>query len=67
MVASIESSLTNTGYPADTPYDWIETDTYQMINHGVNPVGAVAECTQCHQQNLDLDNDSTLDLFGYQL
>jgi hypothetical protein len=68
VVASIESGLVNTGYPANTPYDWIETDTYQMINHGVNPVGSVADCSDCHGSgDVDLANDSMLDLMGYGL
>jgi hypothetical protein len=67
VVASIESGLVNTGYPADTPVDWVETDTFQMINHGVSPADAVADCTQCHMEAVDLDVDSMLDVMGYRL
>jgi hypothetical protein len=68
VAASIESGLASTGYPTHTPYDWIDTDTFQMINHGVNPVGNVADCSQCHGSGeVDLDNDSMLDLMGYGL
>ncbi|MFN2169617.1 MAG: hypothetical protein ACK2U9_25575, partial [Anaerolineae bacterium] len=66
-VASIESGLINTGYPVNTSYDWVETDTYQMINHGVNPADAVAACDQCHMESVDLDLDSMLDVMGYRL
>lgn len=64
---AIESGLFNMGLPIDTDYDWIETDTFQMINHGVNPVSDVADCTYCHQSNLNVDSDSMLDALGYKL
>jgi len=67
-VASIESGLVNTGYSASEPYGWVETDTYQMINHGVSPATAVADCGQCHGDGvLDVDTDSMLDVMGYRL
>ena len=64
---SIERGLVNMGYPSNEPYEWVTTDTYQMINHGVNPATDVAECTQCHQGNLDVNSDSLLDELGYRL
>jgi hypothetical protein len=68
VVASIQSGLVNTGYSANTPYDWVTTDTFQMINHGVNPVGSVAACSQCHGNGeVDMASDSMLDLMGYRL
>jgi len=40
----------------------------QMINHGVNPVGAVAQCSQCHGNGeVDMTSDSMLDSMGYSL
>jgi hypothetical protein len=45
----------------------VATDTYQMINHGVNPASGAADCDQCHQGNLDLNSDSMLDALGYGL
>jgi hypothetical protein len=45
----------------------VETEKFQMINHGVNPVGGVADCAFCHEGNMDVDNDSTLDVLGYRL
>ncbi len=64
---AIESGLSMMGYPASTPYEWVETETFQMINHGVNPVAGVADCAFCHQGNMDVNNDSTLDVMGYRL
>jgi len=68
VVDSIESGLVNMGYPASERYEWVTTDTFQMINHGVNPVGDVADCNQCHGSGqLDLASDSMLDSMGYSL
>jgi len=65
---SIESGLANQGYSPAEPYEWIVTDTYQMINHGVNPASAVADCSYCHGSGtLDVNNDSMLDVMGYRL
>jgi hypothetical protein len=65
---SIESGLTNMSYPSFQAFEWVTTDTYQMINHGVNPVRAVADCGQCHGDVLlDLNDDSMLDVMGYGL
>jgi len=68
VVTAIENGLVNMGYPANTDYSWIVSDTYQMINHGVNPASDVADCSYCHGNGvLDVDNDSTLDVMGYRL
>ncbi|TKB50562.1 hypothetical protein FCL40_05270 [Ferrimonas sediminicola] len=64
---AIENGLSNMGYPINEPYEWIETDTFQMINHGVNPASEVADCTQCHEETLDLSTDSKLDAMGFKL
>ena len=64
---AIENGLALMGLPSTTPYEWVETETYQMINHGVNPVSDVADCTYCHQELVDLSSDSMLDLLGYRL
>lgn len=64
---AIENGMAAMGYSPTTAYEWVETETYQMINHGVNPVEAVAECSQCHQGRLDVNSDSMLDSLGYRL
>ncbi len=64
---SIESGLVNMGLSANEGYEWVVTDTYQMINHGVNPASDVADCSQCHQGTLDVNSHSLLDSLGYQL
>jgi hypothetical protein len=65
---SVNSGLSNMGLSPTAPYTWVTTDTYQMINHGVNPASDVADCSQCHGNGvLDVDSDSMLDLMGYKL
>ncbi len=63
--AAVQSGLVNMGYPADEPVEWVTTDTYQLINHGVATAASV-DCVKCHS-SLDVDNDSELDLLGYKL
>jgi len=65
VVASNESGLANMGYPTTQAYEWIVTDTYQLINHGV-PTAATVSCDKCHG-SLDLDTSSELDNLGYSL
>lgn len=61
---AIQQGLTAMGYPADTPYEWVLTDTYQLLNHGINPATAALRCTDCHGSinRMDLQGD-----LGYQL
>ncbi|GAB6906385.1 tetrathionate reductase family octaheme c-type cytochrome [Desulfosarcina cetonica] len=48
VATAIEEGLVNMGYPADTPYEWVLTDTYQLLNHGVSPATKALSCTDCH-------------------
>ncbi|MFZ5996643.1 MAG: cytochrome c3 family protein [Nitrospirota bacterium] len=69
VLDAVASGLTNMGCSGES-YTWITTDTYQMINHGVNPAASVAPCSQCHgdmRANLDTTSDSMLDKMGYKL
>lgn len=54
-VTSIQKGLLNMGYPASEPYEWIDTDTYQLLNHGVNPATGVLQCTHCHESTVQMD------------
>jgi len=61
---AVKKGLVNTGYSADEPYTWVETDTYQLLNHGISPSSSALQCNSCHE------NTSTMDLqgqLGYQL
>jgi len=65
VVEAIESGLVNSGFPASEPYEWVTTDTYQLLNHGMGPAANV-DCAQCHT-NWGIDTDNELDLLGYKL
>ena len=66
-VASIESGLANMGYPTSEPYEWIVTDTYQLLNHGV-ATAATVDCAKCHDNaEWGISTTSMLDALGYQL
>ncbi len=39
------------GLSAAEPYSWIETDTFQMLNHQVSPDGSALRCNDCHGSN----------------
>jgi len=63
--AAVQSGLQNMGYPENEPYEWVTTETYQLLNHGVS-TAATVDCTKCHQ-SIDVNSDSELDLIGYKL
>jgi hypothetical protein len=48
--------------------EWVVTDTYQMLNHGIDPAANVT-CEKCHTdaRNLDPTTTSRLDQVGYAL
>jgi hypothetical protein len=52
------------GYTANTPYEWVLTDTCGLLNHGVNPSSQALQCADCHGRidRIDLQGDP-----GYQL
>ena len=61
---AIQQGLTAMGYPANEPYDWVLTDTYGLLNHGINPASDALTCADCHGgiDRMDLQGD-----LGYQL
>lgn len=65
-VAATRSGLVNMGYPEDTPYEWIETDTMQLITHEVPPASQSLSCNDCHDNTtrMDLENSLGYDLKG---
>jgi hypothetical protein len=62
--AATEQGLVNMGLSASEPYDWIETDTYQLLNHEVSPSGMALACNQCHGSTARMDLQGEL---GYGL
>lgn len=63
--AAVASGLENMGYPANEPVEWVITETYQLLNHGI-PTAATVDCVKCHQ-SIDVSTDSELDLLSYSL
>lgn len=61
---SVRAGLVNMGYSADEPYVWIETDTYQLLNHGISPSSSALQCSSCHENTNRMDLQGAL---GYQL
>jgi len=61
---SIIQGLTAMGYPSNEPYEWVMTDTYGLLNHGVSPSSQALQCADCHERidRMDLQGD-----LGYQL
>ncbi|MDW7773917.1 MAG: MopE-related protein [Desulfobulbaceae bacterium] len=64
--AAVEKGLENMGYSAAEPYEWVETDTYQLLNHGVNPSAQALQCSSCHgsTERIDLQGELGYDLKG---
>jgi hypothetical protein len=52
---AIEKGLVNMGYSSGEPYEWIVTDTYQLLNHGVEPASRALTCTECHGDTARMD------------
>ena len=61
---AIAQGLSAMGYPTNETYDWVLTDTYGLLNHGINPASDALSCTDCHGRidRMDLQGD-----LGYQL
>ena len=61
---AIAQGLSAMGYPADEPYEWVLTDTYQLLNHGISPASNALQCASCHGSIDRMDLQGEL---GYQL
>ena len=67
---AIANGLRNMGYSATDTYTWVTTDTYQLLNHGVNDEDRVAKCSDCHQNpgRMNFTNRASAgDYLGYAL
>ncbi len=61
---SIKNGLVAMGYSAAEPYEWVLTDTYQLLNHGIGPSTSALQCGDCHGVGAQMDLSGKL---GYQL
>lgn len=55
VATAIEKGLVNMGYPANTPFEWVVTDTYQLLKHGIEPSSAALQCNDCHGGDARMD------------
>jgi hypothetical protein len=53
--AAAMSGLSNMGFSASDDYQWVITDTYQLLNHQVAPEDDALSCSQCHLSNSRMD------------
>lgn len=63
-IAATSSGLANMGLAENTPYEWVLTDTYQLLNHQVSPKEQALQCADCHQNTAQMDLPGEL---GYNL
>jgi hypothetical protein len=64
VITAIQQGLVAMNYRSDEPYEWVLTDTYQLLNHGINPAGDALQCADCHGSSSRMDLQGEL---GYQL
>ena len=58
--AATRAGLVNMGYSASDAYEWVTTDTYQLLNHQVSPKGQALQCADCHLNKNRMDLQGTL-------
>ena len=63
VTTSVKNGLENMGIDRDTAYRWITTDTYQLINHGIDEHD-ILRCNDCHGNTSRMDLQGEL---GYEL
>ena len=59
--AAVRQGLVNMGFDEDVEYEWVTTETYQLITHEVPPSSEALSCDDCHDSNERID----LRTFGY--
>jgi len=64
VITSIQKGLVNMGYSAEEPYVWVESDTYQLLNHGISPSSSALQCNSCHENTSRMDLQGAL---GYKI
>lgn len=53
--AAAEAGLENMGFARTDAYQWVTTDTYQLLNHQVSDKDAALRCDACHMNTARLD------------
>ena len=47
-IAATTQGLVNMGMSSSTPWTWVQTDTFQLLNHQVSPSEQALQCASCH-------------------
>jgi len=57
--AAAMDGLENMGFNREDEYQWVITDTYQLLNHQVSPSDDALRCSACHMttSRMDLQGD----------
>lgn len=62
-LAAVAAGIANMGFGAKEPYHFVNTETNQLITHGVPPASQVITCKECHGATTQMN----LPDIGYQL
>lgn len=62
--AAVAKGLKNMGMSESTPWEWVQTDTFQLLNHQVSSKEQALQCANCHGTTTRMDLKGQL---GYQL
>jgi hypothetical protein len=62
--AAVRQGLINMGMSEITLWEWIQTDTFQLLNHQVSPSEQALQCANCHGTTSRMDLKGQL---GYAL
>lgn len=62
--AATRQGLRNMEMSENTPWEWVQTDTFQALNHQVSPEKQALQCTACHGTTSRMNLKGEL---GYQL
>ncbi|MEE4216744.1 MAG: hypothetical protein V2I48_03995 [Xanthomonadales bacterium] len=53
--AAARAGLVNMGFSWEDEYQWVTTDTYQLLNHQVSPEDDALKCSACHMNTARMD------------
>jgi hypothetical protein len=63
VAAAVASGLTNMGFTNSEPYQFVTTETNQLISHSVPPASQTLTCNECHVNRAQMN----LPNLGYKL
>jgi hypothetical protein len=62
--AATRQGLINMGLSGSTPWEWVTTDTFQLLNHQISPKEQALQCDSCHGTTSRMNLKGEL---GYQI